>query len=79
MPRSSRHPAPATRIEQLAVVHPHAAALDIGAHEIVAAVPPDQDNQPIRAFGTFTVDLAQLADWFVACGITTVALESTRV
>jgi hypothetical protein len=38
MPRPSHQSS--TRIEQLTVVHPHAAGLDIGAHEIVAAVPP---------------------------------------
>ena len=45
------------RVEQLGIVHPHAAGLDISADEIVAAVPPDRDPQPVRAFRTFTVDL----------------------
>ncbi len=79
MPRAPRRPTLATRIEQLSVVHPHAAGLDIGAHEIVAAVPPDHDNQPVRVFGTFTVDLHALADWLVQCEVDTVALESTGV
>lgn len=30
-------------------------------------------------FGTFTADLAVLADWLKACGVTTVAMESTGV
>lgn len=75
MPRLSS----TTRIDQLSVVHPHAAGLDIGAHEIVAAVPPDRDPHPVRAFGTFTVDLYRLADWLVHCEIETVALESTGI
>ncbi len=79
MPFASRRPTLATRIEHLSVVHPHAAGLDIGAHEIIAAVPPDHDDQPVRAFGTFTVDLHSLADWLVQCDIDTVALESTGV
>ncbi len=79
MPRSSRRPVSTTRIEQLSVVHPHAAGLDIGAQEIVAAVPPDHDEQPVRVFGTFTVDLSQLADWLIHCRIDTVVLESTGV
>ncbi len=44
---------------------------------MVAAVPPDRDLQPVRAFRTFTVDLYRLADWLVQSGIETVALEST--
>ncbi len=79
MPRTSRRSTSASHIEQVSVVHPHAAGLDIGAHEIVAAVPPDHDEQPVRAFGTFTVDLSQLADWLMQCNVDTVVLESTGV
>lgn len=67
------------RTAALAVLHPHAAGLDIAAHEIGAVVPPDCDGQPVRAFGTFTVDLYRLVDWLVQCQINTVALASTGV
>ncbi len=63
----------------LGIVHPHAAGLDIGADEIMAAVPPDAAAQPVRSFGTFTIDLYCLADWLVQCGVDTVALESTGI
>jgi transposase len=63
----------------LGIVHPHAAGLDISAHEIVAAVSPASDAQPVRTFGTFTVDLYLLADWLGQCGVDTVAMESTGV
>jgi transposase len=43
------------------------------------AVPPDRDEHPVRVFDTFTADLNELADWLAACGITTVAMESTGV
>jgi hypothetical protein len=33
----------------------------------------------VRRFGTFTANLAALADWLLDCGITTVAMESTGV
>jgi transposase len=33
----------------------------------------------VRRFATFTVDLHTLADWLIACEITTVAMESTGV
>jgi transposase len=33
----------------------------------------------VRTFGTFTEDLHDPADWFKACGVTSVAMESTGV
>src|SRR5580704_16355810 len=59
--------------------HPNAAAIDIGSRMHVAAVPPDRDTEPVRAFGTCTGDLQQWADWFERCGVRTVAMESTGV
>lgn len=60
-------------------LHPDAAGLDIGAHEIWVAGPPERDPQPVRMFATFTPDLEALADWLTACRVTTVAMESTGV
>ena len=57
----------------------HAAGVDIGAHEIMACVPDGDDQQLVRAFGTYTADLDALADWFVDRGIQTAAMESTGV
>ncbi len=57
----------------------NAAGLDIGASEIYACVPRDRDERPIRSFGTYTVELYLLADWLEACGVETVAMESTGV
>jgi transposase len=67
------------QIDGLPVLYPNAAALDIGAEEIVAAVPPDRDPEPIRVVRTFTPDLQALVAWLRACDIDTVALESTGV
>ena len=64
---------------QLAAVNLHAAGIDIGAEAHYVAVPPSDDPQPVRRFGAYTVALEALADWLAACGITTVALESTGV
>jgi transposase len=61
------------------LLQPHAAGLDIGAETIWACVPSDRDPTPVRPFGTFTPDLNALADWLIACQITTVAMESTGV
>jgi transposase len=65
------------RLEDLSCVNPNAAGLDIGSAEIVVAVPPDRDEQPVRVFATFTPDLQALVEWLVACGIDTVVMEST--
>lgn len=65
--------------EILKQINLNAAGLDIGAGEIYACVPADRDEQAVRAFPTFTVDLHALADWLKACGIDTVAMESTGV
>lgn len=63
----------------MALIHPHAAAIDIGSRMHVAAVAPDRNAMPVRTFGTFTEDLYRIADWFEECRITTVAMESTGV
>ena len=65
--------------EGMRTVNLHAAGVDIGAHEIMACVPDGDDQQIVRAFGTYTADLAALADWFIDRGIQTVAMESTGV
>jgi transposase len=64
---------------RLPVLHPHAAGIDVGAREIYVAGPPGSDPRPVRAFATFTDDLHALRDWLKACGVTTVAMESTGV
>jgi transposase len=67
------------QLHGLPTIHANAAGMDSGAEEIVVAVPPDRDAQPVRAFRTFTPDLHALAAWLEACGIDTVAMESTGV
>lgn len=69
----------AVQLDILQRLNPHAAGLDIGAAEIWACVPPSRDPHPVRMFPTFTADLHALADWLQACGIQTVAMESTGV
>lgn len=61
------------------VVHPYAAAIDIGAKFHVVAVGPERDAKPVRSFGSFTQELHQLAQWLKQIGITTIAMESTSV
>ncbi len=61
------------------MVHPNAAAIDIGATMHMAAVRADRAPEPVRSFGTFTADLHRLVDWFTECGVETVVMESTSV
>lgn len=63
----------------LQLTHPNAAGIDIGNTSHYVAVPPDRDDQPVREFKSFTVDLHRLADWLDACGVDIVAMESTGV
>ena len=64
---------------QLPVLQPNAAGIDIGAEEIFVPVPADRDPEPVRRFRTFTADLHEVADWLTRCGIQSVAMESTSV
>jgi transposase len=64
---------------RLDCVNPHAAGIDCGASTHFVAVSPQSDPTPVRSFPTYTADLHRLADWLMACGITTVAMEATGV
>lgn len=58
--------------------HPDAAGIDVGAEELVVAVPADRGPGPVvRTFQSFTVDLEALVGWLKECRIRTVAMEST--
>jgi len=63
----------------LSLMNPDAAGVDIGNAAHFVAVPLDRDDEPVREFASFTVDLNALADWLAQCGIKTVAMESTGV
>lgn len=66
-------------ISGMSRVHPNAAGVDIGAIEIVACVPGDENMQIVKAFGNYTVDLQALALWMKKYHVKTVAMESTGV
>jgi transposase len=63
----------------LTLTHPNAAGIDIGSAAHYVAVPPERDAEPVREFPSFTADLHAMADWLEACGVDTVAMESTGV
>jgi len=66
---------------QLEQVNLNAAGIDVGSREHWVAVPKGRSREggDVRCFGAFTADLKELADWLEACGIETVAMESTGV
>ena len=66
-------------LDALSMVNPGAVAVDIGSTMHMAAVNPNVSDDPVRSFGTFTGDLHAMARWFKACGVTSVAMESTGV
>ena len=65
--------------EDMPILHPHAAGIDVGAEEHWVCVPAGREAQPLQKFSACTCDLHRLADWLHACGITTGAMESTGV
>ena len=65
-----------SRAAALTITHPNAAGIDIGSAAHFVAVPPDRDDEPVREFASFTVDLNAIADWLKAGGVDTVAMES---
>ena len=76
--------------DSLQVTSVHAAGIDVHQQEHWVAVPPGSAPLPpkdhpanlpahVRRFATNTADLEELADWLVACGIATVAMESTGI
>src|SRR5947207_15977981 len=64
---------------KMPMVHPNAAAIDVGATMHMAAVNADRTPEPVRSFGTFTMDLHRLEDWFTAFGFETFAKVSPSV
>ena len=62
---------------KLKIVNPNAAGIDIAYGEMQVCVPEDRDGESNRCFGSFTCDYEEIASWLKACGITTMAMEST--
>lgn len=72
------HKAAAAQSPLGAAIHTAAGGIDVGAEELVAAVPPGRGEAPhVRTFSAFTEGIHALRDWLLSCQITTVAMEST--
>jgi transposase len=66
-------------VTDLPKIRTDAAGIDISPEVIYVAVPPGSDARPIRNFGTVTAELYRIGNWMKACGVRTVAMESTGV
>ena len=69
----------AMRARDEEIVFPNAAGIDVGASSHWVAVPRHATDESVREFGAMTGELNAMADWLLACGVDTVALESTGV
>ena len=74
MSRKKSQPPPVTQPPQ---IRTDAAGIDISPEVIYVAVDPGKDAKPIRHYGTVTAELYRIANWLKACGVRTVAMEST--
>lgn len=70
---------PVTQVDELTMMRPNAAGIDLHMDEMWVSVPADREAIPVQCFGMNTPDLNDCADWLTACGIETVAMESTGV
>ena len=62
--------------ENFSLIHAHAAGIDCGSREHVAAIGQHKEHD-VKRFGTFTEDLHELCAWLTQSHIRHVALEST--
>ena len=62
----------AKRSVQFSVVNPHAAGIDVGSKSHYASI--GSNNEDIREFPVFTSSLHQMARWFKANKIQTIAI-----
>jgi transposase len=70
------------RDRKLEMINPNAAGIDVASEEMWVCVPEDRVDQPegnVRKFGAFTCDLYAIAEWLQACGVRSVAMESTGI
>jgi len=83
MSKLSQRPKPSAKearpFASMARINPHAAGIDIGAHENWACVAVSETEQAVQCFGTYTADLHALAAWLREHQVCTVAMESTGV
>jgi len=63
--------------DEMMIINPNAAGIDIGSRFHVVAVPSSSSDQPIREFSSTTTSVLEMAKWLKSCRVTTIAMEST--
>lgn len=68
-------------LEALGIINAHAAGVDLAAEEHFVCAPDARAGglTEVRRFGSVTSELRRMVEWLQACGVTTVAMESTSV
>lgn len=78
--RSKKGTRPRRATQRLAVIQPDVAGIDLAAEEHWVCGPAQQSGVPnVRRYGTRTHELEALADWLIAQGVKSAAMESTSV
>ncbi len=67
------------KMDTLKQINLNAAGIDVGSSELWVCVPEGRAEKAVRVFQTFTRDLHEIAHWLKACGVTTMAMESTDI
>lgn len=67
------------KISQLQVINPLAAGIDVSDSEMMVAMPLNETQLEIRAFGCFTKDLHKIVKCLKERKVSTVAMESTGI
>jgi transposase len=70
---------PPVTANDMPMIRPDVAGIDIGSRSHWVAVPADREERPVREFSSFTGGLNELAAWLKSCRVTSVAMESTGV
>lgn len=65
--------------QELTIVNPHAAGVDIGSQMHYVGIPDGRGGRLVESFGCVTAELVRMAEWLQKAGVTTVAIESTGV
>jgi transposase len=77
--KSTGRPKTSKTKPKLVIANPDAAGIDIGSREHFVGVPEGRDEKTVRSFKAYTEGLDAMVEWLRACGITSVAMESTSV
>ena len=67
------------KLDSLKQIRYDAGGIDIGSREMYVCVPEGRDEESVRSFESYTVDLYEILNWLRKCGVKTVAMESTGI